>query len=34
MNENYETPVVEIVGIEVQDIMTESNELPELDLYS
>ena len=33
MSKKYETPVIDIISIKVDDIMLESNELPEIDLY-
>lgn len=32
MNNNYESPSVETIIIKIEDIMLESNELPEIDL--
>ena len=32
MNKNYESPSVETIIIKIEDIMLESNELPEIDL--
>lgn len=32
MNKKYESPVIDMISIKVNDIMAESNELPEIDL--
>ena len=33
MSKIYESPVLDTVSIKVDDIMKESNELPEIELY-
>lgn len=34
MNKKYEAPALKLISIGVQDIMLESNELPEIDLHN
>lgn len=34
MNKKYETPEVKLIEIRVQDVILDSNELPEIDLHN